>query len=76
MEELLKHILENIVNNPDKIELKRVEEESVVTFEISLDDEDKGLVIGRQGRTIKAIRDILGILAARENVKVYLKIAE
>lgn len=76
MEETLKFILEKITNNPDKISLEKVEEDKMITFNITLADEDKGLVIGKQGRTIKAIRDVLGVMAARDGVKVFLKIQD
>jgi predicted RNA-binding protein YlqC (UPF0109 family) len=78
MKELLQHIVKGIVNNPDAVE---VEERESVDFpgltilEISVDSEDKGILIGRRGRTINAIRDIMTISAIRneKRIKVLVK---
>lgn len=78
MKELLEHIVESIVNNPDDVS---VEEKESVDFPgltiltIDVAEEDKGIVIGRRGRTINAIRDLITINAIRNDrrVKVLIK---
>jgi len=74
MEELLKYILQNLVSKPEKISISKKEEGADITFIIQVDDEDKGKIIGKGGRNIKAIRDILVVLAKRSQQKVFLKI--
>jgi hypothetical protein len=78
MRELLEHIVKAIVNNPDAVS---VEEKESVDFPgltiltIDVAEEDKGVVIGRRGRTINSIRDLITINAIRNDkrVKVLIK---
>lgn len=78
MKELLEHIVQSIVNNPDQVS---VEEKESVDFPgltiltIDVAEDDKGIVIGRRGRTINAIRDLITINAIRNDrrVKVLIK---
>jgi len=78
MKELLEHIVKSIVNNPDDVS---VEEKDSVDFPgltiltIDVAEDDKGIVIGRRGRTINAIRDLITINAIRNDrrVKVLIK---
>ncbi len=78
MKELLVHIIKSIVNNPDDVS---VEERDSVDFPgltiltIDVNESDKGVIIGRKGRTINSIRDIVTISAIRNNkrVRVLLK---
>jgi predicted RNA-binding protein YlqC (UPF0109 family) len=78
MKELLVHIIKAIVNYPDDVQ---VEERESVDFPgltiltIDVNESDKGVIIGRKGRTINSIRDIITISAIRNNkrVRVLLK---
>ena len=78
MKELLVHIIKSIVNYPDDVS---VEERDSVDFPgltiltIDVNESDKGVIIGRKGRTINSIRDIITISAIRNNkrVRVLLK---
>jgi uncharacterized protein len=79
MQELLEMILKEIANHPDDIRVEEVTDESdpsFVRFLIYANDEDKGLIIGRGGRTISAIRDVISIKAVREKKKVRLEIVD
>lgn len=78
MKELLEHIIKAIVNNPGDVSIE--EKESVdfpglTILTIDVNETDKGVVIGRKGRTINSIRDIITISAIRNDkrVKVLLK---
>ena len=78
MKELLDHIVKSIVNHPDSVSIE--EKESVdfpglTILTIDVAEEDKGVVIGRKGRTINAIRDLITINAIRTDrrVKVLIK---
>lgn len=79
MQELLKYVLQNIVNNPKEIEIEKIidpEDPTFVTYNIKANDEDRGIIIGKQGHTISSIRDILSIKAIKENKKVRLNIVD
>lgn len=79
MKELLEHIVKSIVNNPEAVEIE--EKESVdfpglIILTINVDETDKGVVIGRKGRTINAIRDLITINAIRNDKRVKVLIKE
>ncbi len=78
MKELLEHIVKSIVNNPDDVKIEERESVdfpglTILTIEVA--ENDKGVVIGRKGRTINAIRDLITINAIRNErrVKVMIK---
>ena len=66
MEEFLKTIILNLVDNKEAVEIKRVDSEKSITFEVKVAEEDMGRVIGRQGRTAKSIRTVMKSVAAKE----------
>lgn len=75
MEELLVMMLKAIVKNPKEIKVNTVEtDESHVTLEIDAATEDKGVIIGKHGRTIKALGDIVNIKGFEEGKRAYLKL--
>ncbi len=79
MKELLEYIVKSIVNSPDSVEIE--EKESVdfpglTILTINVAEEDKGVVIGRKGRTINAIRDLITINAIRTNRRVKVLIQD
>ena len=59
MKELIKHIAQSLVDNPDKVEVTEVIGEQTSVIELRVAKEDLGKVIGKQGRTAQAIRTIL-----------------
>lgn len=78
MKELLEHIVKAIVNNPEEVtveERESVDFPGLTILTIDVAEEDKGVVIGRRGRTINAIRDLVTINAIRNDkrVKVLIK---
>ncbi len=78
MKELLEHIVKSIVNYPDDIsidERESVDFPGLTILTIDVNENDKGVIIGRKGRTINSIRDIITISAIRNNkrVRVILK---
>jgi len=70
MKDLLKLIIENLVENKEAISINEVAGEKTVTFEVKVAEEDMGKVIGRDGRIAKSIRNIMKSIAAKENMKV------
>ncbi|MBN2100339.1 KH domain-containing protein [Candidatus Dojkabacteria bacterium] len=79
MKDLLVMILKQIVNYPDEIEVEEQVDENdptFVKFLINANNEDRGIIIGKKGHTIAALRDVLSIKAVRENKKVRLEIVD
>ena len=74
MKELLSHILEGIVDGP--VEVAEETLEGITNFIVSIPRDQVGLVIGRGGKTINAIKNIMKIRAIRENVRIDIQINE
>ena len=70
MENFLKTIISNLVENKDAVEITKVDSEKSITFEVKVAKEDMGRVIGRQGKLAKTIRIIMKSVAAKEHKKV------
>lgn len=70
MEDILKTIIENLVDEKDKVEISRVDDEKGVLLKVKVADEDMGKVIGKQGRIAKAIRTVMKAITAKEYKKV------
>lgn len=70
MEEILKTILENLVDQKDQVQVTRVDDERGVLLKVKVAKEDMGKVIGKQGRVAKAIRIVMKAITSKENKKV------
>ena len=74
MEELVRYIARTLVDNPDLVEVKTVEEEDATVIELRVGPDDMGKVIGKQGRIAKAIRTVVKAASAKEEKPVYVEI--
>ena len=70
MEEILKTIITNLVDNKEAVQVTRVDDEKGVLLKVKVTDEDMGKVIGKQGRIAKAIRTVIKAITSKENKKV------
>ena len=73
MEEILKIIISNLVDNKDAVEITKKEDEKTITFEVKVAKEDMGKVIGKQGRLAKSIRTVMKSVASKEHKKVLVE---
>lgn len=79
MQELLETIVKGIVNNPNEVsveERESVDFPGLTILEVTVADSDKGILIGRRGRTINAIRDLMTISAIRNDKKIKVLVKE
>ena len=76
MKELVVFLAKQLVSQPDAVEVRETQGETASVLELKVAKEDLGRVIGKQGRTAKAIRTILNAAASRTNRKVVLEILE
>lgn len=77
MTEIITYLAKAIVNNPDAVKVeKEVQEDGLEVYTITVDDDDMGRIIGRQGKIAKSIRTIVKSIATRENRKVVINIGE
>ncbi len=70
MENVLKAIISNLVEDTNAVEIKKIDNEKAVTFEVKVANSDMGKVIGRQGRLAKSIRTVIKAMASKEHKKV------
>ena len=75
-QEFLEYLVKSIVDHPDDVKIDRKVDEMGVLLDLKVNQEDMGMLIGRQGSTAKAIRTLLRIIGARHNARVNLKIEE
>jgi predicted RNA-binding protein YlqC (UPF0109 family) len=76
MKELIKFIAQALVDNPEKIDVAEVHGEQTSVIELRVAKEDLGKVIGKQGKTAKAMRTILSAASAKVHKRVVLEIIE
>lgn len=76
MKELVEAIAKALVDNPDQVQVRAVEGEQVTVLEVRVHPSDLGKVIGRQGRTAKAIRTLLGAAGMKLRKRYTLEILE
>jgi uncharacterized protein len=76
MKELVEAIAKAIVDNPEDVQVNAVVGEQVTVLELKVHPSDLGKVIGRQGRTAKFIRTILGAAGMKLKKRVTLEIIE
>ncbi|HXN23906.1 MAG TPA: KH domain-containing protein [Candidatus Dormibacteraeota bacterium] len=76
MRELVEAIAKALVDYPDDVQVKAVDGEQVTVLELRVHPTDLGKVIGRQGRTAKSIRTILGAAGMKMRKRLSLEILE
>ncbi len=76
MKDLIKNIVQALVDNPEQVEVLEVKSEHVSVFELKVAKEDIGKVIGKQGRTAQAIRTILSAASGKVKKRHVLEILE
>ena len=74
MKELIEYIAKSIVNLPDEVVVTEESGDNGTTFKLQVADEDKGRVIGKQGRVAEAMRTLLRVTAAKAGTRATLQI--
>jgi len=74
MKELVEYIAKSIVNAPDDVVVTEEETEEGITLKLQVADDDKGRVIGKQGRIAEAMRSLIRVKAAKTGTRVNLEI--
>jgi predicted RNA-binding protein YlqC (UPF0109 family) len=74
LKELTLQMARAVVNNPDKVRVEEVEGASMIVLELSVDPEDMGRIIGKEGRVANAMRTLLRTSAAKDGKRVNLEI--
>lgn len=76
MKELIHYIVTALVDHPDKVQVKETEQDDTIIVELTVAKGDLGKVIGKQGRTARAMRALLSAAAGKINKRSRLEIME
>ena len=76
MQAFLEYVVKGLVQKPEAVAITPVEREGTTVYELRLDPQDVGRIIGRQGMTINAIRSLLLAGSAKKGLRCTLEIVE
>ncbi len=74
MKELIEYIAKNLASRPDDVKVTEEMEEDRVVLKLEVAEEDKGKIIGRQGRVAQAMRILLRVSAVKNGTRAVLEI--
>jgi hypothetical protein len=76
MKELAKFIAQSLVDNPEQVSVEEIEGDQTLVLELKVAKEDLGKIIGKQGRTARALRTLLSAASAKLHKRTVLEIIE
>ena len=76
MQAFLEYVVKGLVQNPEAVSVTPTDRAGMTIYELRLDPQDVGKVIGRQGQTINAIRSLLTAGSAKKGIRCSLEIVE
>lgn len=76
MKDLVEFIIKKLVKKPEEVSVSSIESEEQIVLQLKVEKEDMGRIIGKNGKTIKAIRTIVNIASAKLGKKVNLEVLE
>lgn len=76
MKDTLHYIVSAIVDNPDAVVIDEHEEDGILNFSITVAPEDMGKVIGKEGKVIRSIRNIMKIKAMKFDKRIKISLTE
>lgn len=76
VKEFVEYVAKALVDYPDKVEVRETTDEMGVLISLKVAKEDMGLIVGRQGKTAQAFRELVRIAGYKQKARVSLKIEE
>lgn len=76
MKDTLEFIIKEIVDNKDEVEITETVEDGVTNLEVSVAKDDMGKIIGKEGKVIRSIRNVMKIKAMKQNARINIALAE
>jgi predicted RNA-binding protein YlqC (UPF0109 family) len=76
LKQFVEFIAKNLVDFPDEVDVRTIDGEKTIVFELKVNKSDIGKIIGKSGRTIRAIRTLLTTTAAKHRQRAVLEILE
>lgn len=74
MKELALFVVKRLVDKPESVTVDESQDGNVTVLKLNVDEADKGKVIGKQGKVIKAIRAVVGAAAAKAGTQIAVEI--
>ena len=74
MKEILEYVARHLVDNPEAVEVRTVKGEGSIILQLKVDPQDMGKVIGKQGRTARAIRTVMRLAGTKAGVTAVVEI--
>lgn len=76
MKDTLIHIISSIVEEPAKVSVEENQQEGMIQFIVTVAATDMGKIIGKEGKVIRAIRNVMKIPAIKENKRISISLSE
>ena len=76
MKELITYIVQNLVERPDDVVVNEVAGDKAQVYEVKVATDDRGKVIGKQGRTIRSVRALVSAAASREGKQATVEVVD
>lgn len=76
LNDLVTHVAKSLVDSPDAVNVRVLEGDLTIVIELRVAKEDIGKVIGRQGRTVRALRTVVSAASSRSSKRVQLELME
>lgn len=76
MKETLEYIVTSLVEDPDQVTIHEEEQDGILNFTVSVAKDDMGRIIGKEGKVIRSIRNIMKIKAMKQNKRINISLAE
>ena len=76
LRELVEYLARGLVDHPEEVAVEEVDEPDALVFELKVAEQDLGKVIGKQGRTAKALRTVISAASSKMRRRVILEILE
>lgn len=76
MKELIRFIVQNLVENPDRVVVQEVSGDRTQVYEVTVDPADQGMLIGKNGRTIRSVRSLVNVAALRQGKRAMVEVID
>ncbi len=76
MTDLILFIAKSLVDKPDEVEVEEFDEDGTTVYELTVAEDDLGKVIGKQGRTARAMRQLIQAASSKQHKRAVLEILE
>lgn len=76
MKKILEYIIQSIVDKPEAVSIDESENDGIIQFTITADSSDYGKIIGKEGKIIRSIRNVMKIPAIKQEKRINISLAD